>query len=116
MFQMLNALQGSGGGQTWPALMAALQLIVGWQLIRMRPNYKLVATIWAIAATLVAAYINYPMMKAMAQLGALQMFGRSGAGGISFIVVAISLIAPIATLILVRRSQRDLPAVTVVAE
>jgi hypothetical protein len=112
MSQMFAAFQAGGRAQWWSIGAAALQLVASWQLIRMRANHKVLVTVWGAAATLVAVYINYPVLEAMTKGGIGGAFGDSTAmlGNVSFMAVAISLIAPIATLFLVNRKQRDLPA------
>jgi hypothetical protein len=87
-----------------------LQLVASWQLIRMRPNHKRLVTIWSVIAALVAVYIHYPMLQAMVRSrGYGQVDVEALLGNLSFMTVAIALIAPIATLVLVNRKERDLP-------
>ncbi len=110
MSAMITLLQAGGRDQWWSIGVAALQLVASWQLIRMRPNYKMIVTLWSVVAALVAVYIHYPMLKA---IGRSRGFGAVDAdtllGNLSFMTVAIALIAPIATLILVNRKQHGLP-------
>jgi hypothetical protein len=108
MSQMFAMIQAGGRVQIGASV---LQLVASWQLIRMRPNHKILVNVWGVAASLVAIYINYPILKAMTTGELARALGSSEAllGNISFMAVAITLIAPIATLILVNRKQRDLP-------
>lgn len=109
--QMFSMFQMAGRAQWWSIGAAALQLVASWQLMRMRPNHKTLVTIWSVAAALIAVYINYPMLKMMSRGGLDGVFrgGEALLSNLSFMSVAISLIAPIATLVLVNRKQRELP-------
>jgi hypothetical protein len=111
MTQLALVFQAGGTSRWWSIGAAALQLVAAWQLIRMRPNHKLLVTLWSGAAALVAVYINYPMLKTMAKGAVNGAFGDGAAllSNLSFMAVTISLVTPIATLILVNRKQRELP-------
>ena len=107
---MITLLQAGGRGQWWSIGVAALQLVASWQLIRMRPNHKRIVTLWSVVAALVAVYIHYPMLKAIVRSGGFPAVDADALlGNLSFMTVAIALIAPIATLILVHRKQHGLP-------
>jgi hypothetical protein len=110
MSAMLTLAQAGSRGQWWSIGVAVLQLAAAWQLIRMRPNHKRLVTIWSVVAALVAVYIHYPMLQAMVRSrGYGQVDVEALLGNLSFMTVAIALIAPIATLILVNRKERGLP-------
>jgi hypothetical protein len=107
---MLTLAQAGSRGQWWSIGVAVLQLAAAWQLIRMRPNHKRLVTIWSVVAALVAVYIHYPMLQAMVRSrGYGQVDVEALLGNLSFMSVAIALIAPIATLVLVNRKERGLP-------
>jgi hypothetical protein len=85
---------------------AALQLWAGLELIRMTDTHRMVASIYGVVATAVAIYVNLPMFDAIKKEGLGGFFGGGGgpAGGVMAIAgVAIGLIIPIGTLILVNR-------------
>jgi multisubunit Na+/H+ antiporter MnhG subunit len=108
---MVAAFQAGSRAQWWSIGVTVLQLVASWQLIRMRPNHKLVVTVWGVVAALIAVYIHYPVLEAMSHDGINGAFGGGTAmlGNLSFVSVAIALITPVATLILVHRKQRELP-------
>jgi len=84
--------------------------ILMFSLIRMRPNHKMIVTLWSVVAALAAVYIHYPMLKAIVRSrGDGAVDADALLGNLSFMTVAIALIAPIATLILVHRKQHGLP-------
>ncbi|HEX2685051.1 MAG TPA: hypothetical protein VHN14_00460, partial [Kofleriaceae bacterium] len=111
MSQMFGAFQAGGTAQWWTIGAAALQLVASWQLIQMRPNHKRLVTLWGVAASLVAVYVNYPLLKVMIKGSLHGAFGGSQAmlNNLAFMMVAIALIVPIAALILVHRKHRELP-------
>jgi hypothetical protein len=110
MSAMLTLAQAGSRGQWWSIGVAGLQLLASWQLIRMRPNHKRFVTIWSVVAAFVAIYIHYPMLQALVRSrGHRAVDVEALLGNLSFMTVAIALIAPVATLILVNRKQRDLP-------
>jgi hypothetical protein len=109
--QLALTFQPGGTSPWWSIGTAALQLVASWQLIRMRPNHQALVTLWGAAAALVAIYIHYPMLTEMTRGAVEGAFGGGAAlaSNLSFMAVAISLVTPIATLILVNRKQRELP-------
>jgi hypothetical protein len=111
MSEILAMFQVGGRGQWWSIAIAVLQLAASWQLLRMRPRTKMLVTLWSTAAALVAVYVHYPLLTAMAKGSLRSMFGGSEAmlSNLPFMAVASALITPIATLILVNRKHRGLP-------
>jgi len=89
----------------WPVGAAALQLWAAIELIRMSDHHRLVGTLYGVVATGVAIYINLPMLEAMKQMGIGGMFTMRGGGGnpLMFATVAIAVIVPVTTLVLVNR-------------
>jgi hypothetical protein len=108
MFGMLQ----SGGLRSpwWPVGAAALQIWAGIELIRMTDSHKLVASIYGVVGTAVAIYINLPMFDLLKHggggLGGMLGGGDGPMGPMLFGGVAIALIIPVGTLILVNRKPR----------
>lgn len=112
MSEVMGALS-YGRSPLWTIAVAALQLFTALQLIRMRPSYKTVATIYGITATIVAIYVHMPVLKSMlgVGLGGALRGAEDMMGSLVFVSVAISLVVPFATLILANRTpQSSIPA------
>ena len=99
---MAEAMAMFGGGAMrslwWSAGLIALQAWAGYELVRMSSTHKVVGTVYAIVAIIVTVYLTYPMLQAMKHIG------QMGPSAVTmFIPVAIQLVIPIATLVLVNR-------------
>ncbi|MDX2094013.1 MAG: hypothetical protein SFX73_39650 [Kofleriaceae bacterium] len=81
----------------WSVGLVALQAWAGYELIRMSPHSRIIGSVFAVAAVLMAIYVNWPMLKAMAHIM------RQPKMVAAFIPIAIQLVVPIATLVLVNR-------------
>jgi hypothetical protein len=102
MFAMMQ--NQSTHSMWWPVGAAALQIWAGLELIRMTDNHRLVASIYGVIATAVAVYINLPSLDAIKRQGLSGLFGGGGGlPGMGIATIAIALIIPIGTLILVNR-------------
>jgi hypothetical protein len=101
---MMTMMMQTGMRSSWWAVgMAALQIWAAVELIRMTDNHKLVASIYGVIATGVAIYINLPMFEVIRQAGIGEMFDPLGGTPIVFALMAVGLIVPVATLVLVNR-------------
>jgi hypothetical protein len=115
-FSMLFQLGGATTRSPWWIVGgAALQIWAGLELIRMTDTHKLVASIYGVVATAVAIYVNLPMFESIKEQGLGAFFGGGGGlggqGPILLSSVAITLVMPIGTLILVnRRASGAVPA------
>jgi hypothetical protein len=71
----------------------------GYELVRMSPQSRIIATVYGVVAAVVTLYVNWPIIQAMKHIG-----GFIGQGDALVIgPLAFSLILPIATVILVNR-------------
>lgn len=111
----LVVLSDGGGGRDFQALLAAgsggagvrsiwfsvgLVLLQGWagyELIRMSPHSRIVASVFGVVATALTLYINWPMIEAIKKL-------RIGPDQVLvFGSMSLALVIPVATLVLVNR-------------
>ena len=95
------AMLGGGGTRSlwWSAGLVALQAWAGFELVRMSPTHRVLGTVYAMVAIIVGVYLTWPVLQA------LKHFGRLGPQGVMlFIPMAMQLVVPIATLILVNRN------------
>lgn len=83
----------------WSVLSLGLQLWAGLELIRMSPTSKVIATIYGLAAIAVALYSISPLLDGLEQLN---LAGGPQSAAL-FAPVAIQLVVPVATLLLVHR-------------
>lgn len=83
----------------WSAGVCVLEAWAGFELIRMHRTSRVLATVYAVVAGVVAVYVMWPVLKS---LGNMRMFGGPQAV-LAFIPLAIQLVIPIATLVLVNR-------------
>jgi len=102
LFMMMQ--NASTHSMWWPVGAAALQIWAGIELIRMTDNHRMVASIYGVIATAVAVYVNLPSLDALKNQGLGSLLGGGGGmPGMGFASIAIALIIPIGTLILVNR-------------
>ncbi|MEO8549203.1 MAG: hypothetical protein ABI678_04500 [Kofleriaceae bacterium] len=81
----------------WSVGLLALQGWAGFELIRMSAHSRMIATIFGVAGIAITAYINWPMM---------QMLRHGGMGAMEVVALAplaLALVIPVATLLLVNR-------------
>jgi hypothetical protein len=100
---MAEGMAMLGGAATrsmwWSVGLIALQAWAGFELVRMSSTHRIIGTIYAIVAIIISVYLTWPVLQA------LKHIGRMGPQGIAmFIPMAIQLVIPIATLILVNRN------------
>lgn len=98
--QQVLALGAGSAGMRSIWFSVGLVLLQGWagfELIRMSPHSRIVASVYGVVATIVTLYINWPMlemmMNARVKVEQVLVFGT----------LSLSLIVPIATLALVNR-------------
>jgi len=81
----------------WSVGLLALQGWAGFELVRMSPHSRMIATIFGVAGVAITVYINWPMM---------QMLRHGGMGAMEVVALAplaLALVIPVATLLLVNR-------------
>jgi hypothetical protein len=100
MYDLMSMMAPSGMRSVWwSAGLIALQAWAGFELIRMSSTHRIIGTVFAIVAIIVTAYVSWPMIEN------LKLMGRLGPQGVmKFIPLAIALVIPVATLILVNRN------------
>jgi hypothetical protein len=103
MLASMTALGGVTGmrSQWFSVGLVVFQAWAGFELIRMSPQARGVATVFGIVGTIVTVYINYPLFKVMMNAGSRFADTSQGVG---LGVIAIALIIPVATVVLVNRS------------
>lgn len=104
--QELFALVGASATRSlwWSVGLYLLQAWAGYELVRMSPHSKVVATAYAAVAAAIVAYVNWPMIEAMSSM---RHFGddlfEMPVQLVQFGMIGVSLIIPVATFVLVRR-------------
>jgi hypothetical protein len=99
-FQALMALGGGGGMRSmWFSVgIVVLQGWAGFELIRMSPQSRIVATVFGVVGAAVTVYISWPMLKMFKHLRGIDKDGM-----MMLMPLALGLIIPIATILLVNR-------------
>jgi len=92
---------GSVGARSiwWSIGLLALQAWSGFELIRMSPQARMIASIFGVAGIAITVYINLPLLEALKHGGG----GAVGMNAIAFAPLAIALVIPVATVLLVNR-------------
>jgi len=108
---MIMGLMGSVGGKSpwFGIVVAALQVWAGFELIRLSPRYKLAGMVFGLVASGVALYIYLPLLNGLMQGGMTMM--SNPMASMSFASVAMALVVPVATLVLVQRNVTDREAI-----
>jgi hypothetical protein len=98
--QAFMALGGASGLRSlWFSVgITVLQAWAGYELIRMSPQSRVIASVFGIVGAIVTVYINWPLIQALKH-----MRGFSENQMLMFAPLALGLILPIATLVLVNR-------------
>ena len=101
MGEAMMMLGNAGTRSIWfSAGLIALQAWAGMELVRMSSTHRIIGTVYAIVAIIVSVYLTWPVLQAMKHIG------RMGPSAVTmFIPMAIQLVIPIATLILVNRNN-----------
>jgi hypothetical protein len=97
-FTMLGGI-GDMRSVWWSVGLVIFQGWAGFELIRMSPQSRVIATLFGIVGTGVTMYINWPLLKALKSIGG--MLGNNVALQIG--PVAMALIIPVVTIVLVNR-------------
>lgn len=102
LLSSMTALGGTLGARSiWFSVgLVVLQAWAGFELVRMSPQSRIVATVFGVIGSAVTLYINWPMLKMFKGMGRM-LGGNSQMMAVA--PVAISLIIPVATVILVNR-------------
>lgn len=100
MLSQMTAIGGAFGIRSiWFSVgLVVFQAWAGFELIRMSPQSRIVATLFGVVGAAVTLYINWPMLKMLKGMG--RMFDTSA---LQLGPISIALIIPVATLILVNR-------------
>lgn len=102
----MQALMALGGGPGMHSMWFSVGLVVlqawaGFELVRMSPQSRIIATVFGLVGAGVTVYINWPMIKALKHIGGV--LGRDGSGALMLGPLAMALIIPVATIVLVNR-------------
>jgi len=105
--QMVLAFNGAGGlhSMWWSVGLVVLQGWAGFELIRMSPHGKIVATVYGAIAIALTLYLDWPVIEALGHAGRSHINMWDDAPDFVFLFgpIAISMILPIATIALVHR-------------
>lgn len=82
----------------WNVGVMVLQAWAGYELIRMSPQSRIIATVFGVVGAGVAIYTSWPLIEEFKH-----MRGMMGASAIGIGPLALALILPVATLVLVNR-------------
>lgn len=82
----------------WSAGLVMLQVWAGFELIRMGATHRVIATVYAVVAAAVSVYLMWPVLQSLEHA---RFMGPEAV--IMFVPLAIQLVIPVATLILVNR-------------
>ncbi len=96
------AMFGSVGVRSiwWSVALLALQGWSGFELVRMSPQSRTIATVFGVAGVAITTYINWPLIQTLLHGGGREALG---AGAVAFAPLALALVIPVATLLLVNR-------------
>src|SRR5262249_17847013 len=99
LFDMLFALAGAVGLRSiwWNVALVVLQAWAGYELVRMSVQSKVVATAFGIAGIAISLYLYWPVLSALRHS---EMLGREV---VLFGPLALNLILPVATILLIHR-------------
>lgn len=102
MFNAMTAFGPSGFRSIWFSVgLVVLQAWAGFELVRMSPQSRAIASVFGVVGAAVTLYINWPMLKMLKGMSGL--LGRGGAELLQVAPMAIALVVPVLTLILVNR-------------
>ncbi|MBA3456494.1 MAG: hypothetical protein H0T42_25620 [Deltaproteobacteria bacterium] len=83
----------------WSVGLTTFQLWAGYELIRMSPHSRVIATVFSVVAGALTVYIMWPVLQGMKQFGRMM----SPETVLLIIPLAIQLVIPVSVLILVNR-------------
>jgi hypothetical protein len=97
---MLSFMGPSGARSLWwSAGLTMFQLWAGYELVRMSPHSRIIATAFAVIAGALTVYIMWPVLQGMKHLGRM----LSPEMVMMIIPLAIQLVIPVSVLVLVNR-------------
>lgn len=96
---MMSVFGQTGFRSVWWSIgLYGLQGWAGFELVRMSAQSKTIASVFGAVGIAITLYINWPLLKALEHSG-----GRLGESAVRFGPLALALVIPVATLILVNR-------------
>ena len=101
-FGALSMFGGTAEGMRsvwWNVGVIVLQGWAGYELIRMSPQSRIIASVFGVVGAAVALYMNWPMVQMLKHMHGLM----SPLSAVSMGPLALALIIPVATLVLVNR-------------
>ncbi len=98
--EMLSFMGPSGARSLWWSVgLTTFQLWAGYELIRMSPHSRIIATVFSVVAAVLTVYIMWPLFQQMKHLG--RAFNPENM--LVIIPLAIQLVIPVSVLLLVNR-------------
>ena len=98
---LVDELAAFGRSQWWQVAICAAQIWAAIELITMSDRFRIAASAYGAIATVVTIYLQWPMLKLVKHMGGGGPFGGDRVG--TFMILALSITRPVATLILVNR-------------
>ncbi len=109
----LDLAQAAGRSPWWSVLLSAAQVWAALELVAMTSRHRLAGAVYGGGGALITLYLSMPLIEAMFRdLG--RVLGGGVAGLLVFAQLAIALVIPIATLLLITRSRGGLAQARVV--
>jgi len=99
---MGDEIAALGRSPWWNVGVCAAQLWAAFELITMSDRYRVAGSAYGVIATVVTIYLQWPMLKMLKHMGGAGLFGGDQIP--SFIMIALSVTLPIATVLLVNRN------------
>ncbi len=98
--QKLLAIMGAGGMRSiWFSVgLLVLQAWAGFELIRMSPQSRIIATVFGVVASAVTLYISWPMLGMFKDMRSVDPTGI-----FKVLPIALALVIPVTTIVLVNR-------------
>lgn len=109
LFGMADFATASGRSLWWSVGASALQLWAGIELLGMRPGHKIAAWVYGVGATATTLYMAWPVLKMLDKSRSLMKFGSPMSFLAIYAQLALALVIPVGTLLLVLRRDRRLP-------
>jgi len=98
--EMLSFMGPSGARSLWWSVgLTTFQMWAGYELVRMSPHSRVIATAFSVVAGALTIYIMWPVLQGMKHLGRMM----SPEMVMMIVPLAIQLVIPVSTLILVNR-------------
>ncbi|HEY1814144.1 MAG TPA: hypothetical protein VGG74_17455 [Kofleriaceae bacterium] len=102
--QLVLAFGGNAGDHSlwWSVGLVVLEGWAGFELVRMSPHSKIIATVYGAVSVAVTLYLEWPTLSSMTSHGTSSWDSNPGFI-VMFGAIAISIILPVATIVLVQR-------------